>query len=333
MSRLETLDVGDSEALNAGGLDDANEAAEQRAKERLLNAVDGGGGGAAGKPRKQRPKFTDANLVDPALGLPWLMSEMPRACAGLGKRGDEAASARHLVHLYKRWCFAMFPALAFEDVLLRVQKLSSKERVRVKVDEFKRRQAYADYERRFPGAAAKRKAEAAEAAAPGGAGGGLTEEQRQMIAKKKAEALAKRQRVEAPAAADDEFPDEFPDDDEWMGENAADEEALYEAEREMMGEGRAAAPLVTPGPSKPTTSAIVADDDEIDDDALLAAMGDAPPQPQPTPRDAPAADERDDDEAEDAFASRTPAPAPAPAADVEEDDDGEQEFDFDNLDD
>ena len=31
MSRLETLDVGDSEALNAGGLDDDNEAAEQRA--------------------------------------------------------------------------------------------------------------------------------------------------------------------------------------------------------------------------------------------------------------------------------------------------------------
>ena len=114
MSRLETLDVGDSEALNAGGLDDDNEAAEQRAKERLLNAVDGGGGGAAGKPRQQRPKFTEANLVDPALGLPWLMSEMPRACAGLGKRGDEAASARHLVHLYKRWCFAMFPALAFK---------------------------------------------------------------------------------------------------------------------------------------------------------------------------------------------------------------------------
>ena len=329
MSRLETLDVGDSEALNAGGLDDDNEAAEQRAKERLLNAVDGGGGGG-GKPRQTRPKFTEANLVDPALGLPWLMNEMPRACAGLGKRGDEAASARHLVHLYKRWCFNMFPALAFEDVLLRVAKISSKERARNKLEEFKRAQACADYERRFPGAAAKRKADADEAAAKPGAG--LTEEQRQMIAKKKAEALAKRQRVEAPAAADDEFPDEFPDDDEWMGDNAADEEALDEAEREMMGGGHAA-PLVTPGPSKSATSAIVADDDEIDDDALLAAMDAAPPAQQPTPRDAPAGDERDDDEAEDAFASRTPAPAPAPAADVEDDDDGEQEFDFDNLDD
>ena len=329
MSRLETLDVGDSEALNAGGLDDDQERdGEQRAKDRLLNAVDGGGGGG-GKPRQTRPKFTEANLVDPALGLPWLMNEMPRACAGLGKRGDEAASARHLVHLYKRWCFNMFPALAFEDVLLRVAKISSKERARNKLEEFKRAQACADYERRFPGAAAKRKADADEAAAKPGAG--LTEEQRQMIAKKKAEALAKRQRVEAPAAAADEFPDEFPDDDEWMGENAADEEALYEAEREMMGEGRAAAPLVTPGPSKPTTSAIVADDDEIDDDALLAAMDAAPPAQQPTPRDAPAGDERDDDEAEDAFAARTPAPAPAVDAE-DEDDDGEQEFDFDSLD-
>ena len=275
MSRLETLDVGDSEALNAGGLDDDQERdGEQRAKDRLLNAVDGGGGGG-GKPRQTRPKFTEANLVDPALGLPWLMNEMPRACAGLGKRGDEAASARHLVHLYKRWCFNMFPALAFEDVLLRVAKISSKERARNKLEEFKRAQACADYERRFPGAAAKRKADADEAAAKPGAG--LTEEQRQMIAKKKAEALAKRQRVEAPAAvAADEFPDEFPDDDEWMGDNAADEEALDEAEREMMGGGHAA-PLVTPGPSKSATSAIVADDDEIDDDALLAAMDAAPP--------------------------------------------------------
>ena len=328
MSRLETLDVGDSEALNAGGLDDDQERdGEQRAKDRLLNAVDGGGGGG-GKPRQTRPKFTEANLVDPALGLPWLMNEMPRACAGLGKRGDEAASARHLVHLYKRWCFNMFPALAFEDVLLRVAKISSKERARNKLEEFKRAQACADYERRFPGAAAKRKADADEAAAKPGAG--LTEEQRQMIAKKKAEALAKRQRVEAPAAAADEFPDEFPDDDEWMGDNAADEEALDEAEREMMGGGHAA-PLVTPGPSKSATSAIVADDDEIDDDALLAAMDAAPPAQQPTPRDAPAGDERDDDEAEDAFAARTPAPAPAVDAE-DEDDDGEQEFDFDSLD-
>ena len=329
MSRLETLDVGDSEALNAGGLDDDQERdGEQRAKDRLLNAVDGGGGGGGGKPRQTRPKFTEANLVDPALGLPWLMNEMPRACAGLGKRGDEAASARHLVHLYKRWCFNMFPALAFEDVLLRVAKISSKERARNKLEEFKRAQACADYERRFPGAAAKRKADADEAAAKPGAG--LTEEQRQMIAKKKAEALAKRQRVEAPAAAADEFPDEFPDDDEWMGDNAADEEALDEAEREMMGGGHAA-PLVTPGPSKSATSAIVADDDEIDDDALLAAMDAAPPAQQPTPRDAPAGDERDDDEAEDAFAARTPAPAPAVDAE-DEDDDGEQEFDFDSLD-
>ena len=196
---------------------------------------------------------------------------------GLGKRGDEAASARHLVHLYKRWCFAMFPALAFEDVLLRVQKLSSKERVRVKVDEFKRRQAYADYERRFPGAAAKRKADADEAAAKPGAG--LTEEQRQMIAKKKAEALAKRQRVEAPAAAADEFPDEFPDDDEWMGDNAADEEALDEAEREMMGGDT---PLARDaGPVQVGDERIVADDD--DDDAFLAAMDAALPAQQPTP--------------------------------------------------
>ena len=73
MSRLETLDVGDSEALNAGGLDDDQERdGEQRAKDRLLNAVDGGGGGG-GKPRQTRPKFTEANLVDPALGLPWLI--------------------------------------------------------------------------------------------------------------------------------------------------------------------------------------------------------------------------------------------------------------------
>ena len=51
MSRLETLDVGDLEALNAGGLDDDQERdGEQRAKDRLLNAVDGGGGGG-GKPR------------------------------------------------------------------------------------------------------------------------------------------------------------------------------------------------------------------------------------------------------------------------------------------
>ena len=47
-------------------------------------------------------------------------------------------------------------------------------------------------------------------------------------------------RCNGPAAAivvspDDEFPDEFPDDDEWMGENAADIERLGESITVIVG--------------------------------------------------------------------------------------------------
>eukprot|EP00586_Coscinodiscus_wailesii_P005995 CAMPEP_0172489694 /NCGR_PEP_ID=MMETSP1066-20121228/19878_1 /TAXON_ID=671091 /ORGANISM="Coscinodiscus wailesii, Strain CCMP2513" /LENGTH=469 /DNA_ID=CAMNT_0013257753 /DNA_START=29 /DNA_END=1438 /DNA_ORIENTATION=+ len=91
------------------------------------------------KARKKREVFEAGHLTGPK-GLSNMRTDFPRAMGrsyrGWKKRGQRedvkvaAAYTRSLMTAYKSFCYNMYPNLAFDDMLLRIEKFGAKKEVR-----------------------------------------------------------------------------------------------------------------------------------------------------------------------------------------------------------
>lgn len=72
-------------------------------------------------------------------GMERIYETFPQICRFRGA-GHEADDLRRLMRCYKEWAHALFPQLAFEDLLDRVQKLSGRARVRKRLDELREKE-------------------------------------------------------------------------------------------------------------------------------------------------------------------------------------------------
>ena len=102
---------------------------------------------AVKKPRLLRPKFEPSHLIGPK-GLIQMKNDMPgilerhtaKLVSGGGKRKrqkqspfqyhSEASFGKALISTYKQFCHNLYPHLAFEDLLLRIEKFGSKKEVK-----------------------------------------------------------------------------------------------------------------------------------------------------------------------------------------------------------
>lgn len=113
---------------------------------------DGEGEEGEKKIRKQRPKFETKDLMGPN-GLIKLRREFPntlslRATVGSSKISSsgsshkkyekEAAYGRSLVKQYKEFAHDLFPHLAYEDLLLRIEQFGSRKEVKHYVEEMRK---------------------------------------------------------------------------------------------------------------------------------------------------------------------------------------------------
>jgi len=83
---------------------------------------------AGGKPKKHRPRFTEDDVIG-FKGIERVYTTFPSLCPFRGE-GHEAEDLHRLLRCYKEWAYQLFPHLAFEDLVDRMQKLSGKARVR-----------------------------------------------------------------------------------------------------------------------------------------------------------------------------------------------------------
>lgn len=93
------------------------------------------------QPKKQRrkaPVFTENHLLG-ANGLSLVYETFPDKCRFRG-RGYEAKDLDQLIGAYRQWAYHLFPNLAFEDLLLRVEKMGSKAIVRNHLAELRTRE-------------------------------------------------------------------------------------------------------------------------------------------------------------------------------------------------
>lgn len=143
MSRISHLDYSDSDSLNSEEEEQEQllsrsfgEAEEEISKKRKKGDQSGGGGAEdeakdlLKKKRKPRPKLTEEMLMGPN-GLLKLQRDFARApdlkCK---RRGDEARYIGALVHKLSDFCFGLFPHMAFENVLERVETLGQSNKVK-----------------------------------------------------------------------------------------------------------------------------------------------------------------------------------------------------------
>ncbi len=83
---------------------------------------------AGGKPKKHRPRFTENDVIG-FNGIERVYATFSSLCPFRGE-GHEAEDLHRLLRCYKEWAYQLFPHLAFEDLVDRMQKLSGKARVR-----------------------------------------------------------------------------------------------------------------------------------------------------------------------------------------------------------
>lgn len=87
---------------------------------------------ATRKKARKRPKLTPSLVTGPK-GLIRLLSEFPRRHKWPKNKNSTQAAAvysRNLVNSYKSFCYDLFPTLAFQDVLTRIETFGSKKEVK-----------------------------------------------------------------------------------------------------------------------------------------------------------------------------------------------------------
>ena len=119
-------DMDQDDGSKVDGDDEEDKVLSSLAEEAAADAA--AAAAAEGKPKKHRPRFTEDDVIG-FKGIERVYTTFPSLCPFRGE-GHEAEDLHRLLRCYKEWAYQLFPHLAFEDLVDRMQKLSGKARVR-----------------------------------------------------------------------------------------------------------------------------------------------------------------------------------------------------------